>query len=360
MSIAMSGTMRLTALWPWMAQTYRLDAIAGTGGWSEVRCTGDAVTTSDLRRDSFLSALAEFHRLAAGRRAAFADITDWEDARSGRGVAWWSLWDIGNLRPFRDVYFLGNGLLGSLTCQLLRKWDTDAVVFRPFDLPATPPRCARPAVIHYFSAEPASSHWWRSTPEGRDAIARIVDWLRANAPGDLLWTANEGVREEMKGLGLHGICERPMLAGVNSYRAVHWVAMIYSAKLLPAEATAMRLFQLDRALIRQSREFEALIQFGGRGSIRDPKCVEPFHLAVYDQAQAEFVAEHLRKHSLASPVEVVAEDVGITRPVRQAAKPKSPEGQVHARVLARERQRKRRLLKRRLAASVSQAGPGRE
>jgi hypothetical protein len=243
---------------------------------------------------------------------------------------------------------------------LLRKWDADAVVFRPFDLPATPPRCARPAVIHYFSAEPASSHWWKTTPEGRDAIARIVGWLRDNAPEDLLWTANDELRTEMKVLGLRGRAERPMLAGLNCYSDVHWVAMIYSAKLLPAEATAMRLFQLDRALIRQSREFEALIQFAGRGSIRDPKCVEPFHLAVYDQAQAEFVAEHLRKHGLASPVEVVAEDVGITRPVRQPAKPKSPEGQVHARVLARERQRKRRLLKKRLAASVSSTSSLRE
>lgn len=367
--VGTSGAMRLPALWPWMATAYRLHPIPETGGWSEVRGNGDALAPDDLRHDSFLAGLSDFHRFAVGRRALFADIAAWEDLRGGRTMAWWSMWDPDNLRPFHAVYLAANGFLGSLTHQLWTAWDggENAVRFEPFHLPPQPPRVARPATVHFFAEDPASSHWWKETPEGYDAIERIVGWLRANAPSGesgLLWTANAILRERMASLGLQGVSERPLLAGLNAYRHIHWTAAIYSAKLLPDEKHALRLFQIDRELVRRSREMEALVQFAGRGAGRDPLSAEPEHVVVYDRAQAEYVAEHLRRHRLADPIEVRFENVGITRKetktmARGASALPPPAKADHERKLARERKRLQRAREREAkAATGTRTGAG--
>lgn len=353
MSTVTTGTFRAKALWRWLQQHYRLDVIAdgsAEGGgerWSEVTCSGDAVTLSDLMGDTHLRGLIEFHRLATAQgRRLHADLANWEELADGRELSWWSFWPIASASAFSEVIAIANNYTQSLSAQMEAAWEgTDAnVLYERLALAPALPRVARAVTIHFFAEDPASTAVW-ATAEGKASLLRIADWLKGNAPQDpsqFLWSGNDVVRETLRGAALGGTEARPVQPGINAYRGIAWVAMIFSAKMLARERRALRLFQLDRSEVREAREFEALAQFTLRGSLRDPHSSAHARLCVYDRAQAEWLSAFLTKHRFAHPVSIEFENVGVvSRAIPRT--PMAPEvAAARKTAKAAERQRRKR------------------
>jgi hypothetical protein len=199
-----------------------------------------------------------------------------------------------------------------VAARVIEKWTENGsdVELVPFDLPPSATRAPRRVTIHYFTPHPGTSEFWRG--DGARCISAIGKWLVQRAPQhDLLWSSNKEAVDLLAAAGVGGIQVQPIQTGSNQYRHLNWAAIIYSAKLTPDERTAYRLFGLSAADVRRSREFEAILQFSFRTSLREDASIADVDVVVYDKAQAEFLEGFLTKHALAATVDLSYEDVGI-------------------------------------------------
>ena len=308
-TVMASGTFRSPAAAGYLAQHYKLTPVDGTG-WSAVQPDDTAPGVRALAVDDFLRPLGEFAKRAA-QRGAFVDFVDWTNLEDGRRWSWWSMWSIAEAKAFAEIVLVGNAFSTSMTRQVIARSMPGSVQFVPFDLPVRPERLPRTVVVHYFAERPGTTTYW-AAPAGRRCVEAVGNWLRANAPGDLLWSANSKAADVLADCGVPGQREQPILTGLNAYRHLTWAAIIYSAKMQRDEHVALRLFDLDAEQVRRTREYEVILQFAFRTALREDGFTGTIHVAVYDRAQAEFLADYLNKHDLAR-TEVRYEDVGIAQ-----------------------------------------------
>lgn len=102
---------------------------------------------------------------------------------------------------------------------------------------------------------------------------------------------NGGLMADVVGASrVPGCVLSPRQAGSNDWQHVHCVTSIYSSKPNGFERHLFETIGVSADEVRRAREYEDLLQFVFRSSIRDPNSSETVEVRVYDIAQAEFLA----------------------------------------------------------------------
>lgn len=288
------------------------------------------------------------------------NLSSWDDMLDGREWAWWSIWPLERVISFREIRIVGNAFSTSQTRSVIRHWfgTSGELEFEQFELPkATSVRKSRNAIVHYFTDVPGTTKIWTQTDFGRQCLLQIAAWIISNAPRhELLWSANSQVADILAAAGISGIRERPLLAGINQYRHVTWAALIYSAKLQKSEQIALQLFEPNATEIQRSREYEALLQFAFRTSLRENDFAGTVHIIVYDRGQADFLVNFLHEHALAEAT-FSYENIGISGIATQAKTTKAgPKPLVVPRGLPQTAAERKRAERARRAASQANTG----
>jgi len=233
------------------------------------------------------------------KRHVLCNLSSWAQM-SSRKVRWcWgSVFSLKELEAFDRVELLGNRFrknVGSMLAQCLDGDDVEWETLPP--LSQTRPFVHRDVEITYFAERPAARSLFE-TPDGQRALKEIGDHLRGVLPaGNAIWTANETT-----GRGLPSPKElislpasdylKPKQAGTNRYQSVSHAAMIYTAKPCPNLRGLLIAFGIEPEAWTQSVEYEAILQFVTRTSVRDPGNATTVRLWVFDSGQAQYLKEY--------------------------------------------------------------------
>lgn len=284
---------------------YALEHVIGR--WHAITLTeaGHSLTAADIRADQSHAHLGVFHARVieasrpGGKRVVLSNLADWREM-AGRKVQWcWaSVFSLRELAAFDRVELLGNRFrsdIGSILADWLEveeiEWEAlpPLTSARRFEL--------RPLTIHYFFDRPASKSLFASD-QGQRALAAIGKHLVTVLPdGQSIWTANDtadlGAPTPKTLLALPvGDYLTPRQAGTNRHMAVSHAAAIYSAKPSANLRELLTALNLDPAIWTRSVEFEAILQFVTRTSVRDPANGTPVHLWVFDREQATYLKDY--------------------------------------------------------------------
>jgi len=345
---------------------YTLTAVAD--GWSTVNLTpaGRAIAAADVRNDESHSHLDLFHArvLEAGRpngtRMVMCNLPDWT-GMNGKKVTWcWaSVFSLRALEPFARVELLGNRFSDDIGSRITSYLDHDEVEWECLPpLPVQAASAARSVAIHFFSDRPSAKSWFGGE-HGHQVLREIGQHLSAVLPTEAIWTANEngdrGRSAPKELLALDGgTFVKPKVAGTNQFRKLHHAAIIYAAKPCESLRSLLRLLKIDLDLWTRSVEFETILQFSTRTSVRDPRSATPVSLWVFDRQQAMYLKEYFdaQSHITASLVYV---PLTIDIPAKQkGGRPpivRTPEQEAAAKAERRRRdtERKRRSRKKKAA-----------
>lgn len=314
-----SGTFIAAASWSVPARHFRLEPVSGGRVWQVIlRDDAPALTRREIAAEGE-GELQRFLTYARNlRRAVFLDIGDWEDARSGRKVGWWSIWTPLVLDQCASVTFTAAGFSESLPYRATKWLAGDTVKPKRIDLGAGLTRACPRVRVHYYTTHAGSTEWWK-TPEGSKCLVRISEHhARLGSVG--YWSCNP----EIWTFFCHrfeGIHCKPRQAGTNSLIEHHSCMFIYSSKAQAGDGPIMDLLGLDRQDVRRAREFEDVRQFAMRGAIRRPDFDGDYNVYLYDQAQAEDLASYLRGIGITDVEVVPVEDAGTLEMVRPEAAP---------------------------------------
>lgn len=303
---------------PFFERHYSLTSVAD--GWTTVDLTpaGRALTVADVRTDESHSHLDLFHArvLEAGQpngtRMVMCNLPDWSGMK-GKKVTWcWaSVFSLRALEAFERVELLGNRFRDDIGARITTFLDREEVEWETLPPPrsdgsATP----RSVLIHFFSDRPSAKSWFGET-DGQHLLREIGQYLSTALPDDAIWTANEkgdwGKPTPKELLALNaGTYVKPKQAGTNAFRKLHHAAMIYAAKPSENLRSLLRVLKIDCHLWTRSVEFEAVLQFATRTSVRDPDSAAPVSLWVFDRAQATYLKEYFeaQPHITASMTQV--------------------------------------------------------
>lgn len=308
------------------------------GNWSTVEPTaaGRALTAKDVRDDDSHSHLDLFHARVLeadqpdGTRLVMCNLPNWS-AMKGKKVKWcWaSTFSLRALAAFDRVELLGNRFSEDIGTQITSFIDGDSVEWEA--LPPPPiggdAPAARSVTINFFSDRPSSKSWFGQCG-GQAVLREIGDHLATTLPQNAIWTANEngnwGKPAPRTLLALDDDAfVKPKQAGTNQFRKLHHAAMIYAAKPCENLRSLLRLFKIDPLLWTRSVEFETILQFATRTSVRDPDSAAPVSLWVFDREQALYLKAYFdaQPHIMASMVHV---------PLAIAIPPKSKGGRPRA------------------------------
>jgi len=284
---------------------YALEQVAGR--WHAIILTkaGHAITAADIRADQSHAHLAVFHARVieasrpGAKRVVLTNLADWQEM-ADRKVQWcWaSVFSLRELAPFDRVELLGNRFRSDVGSILTEWLEVEEVEWE-----ALPPLSSarrfehRPLTIHYFFDRPASKSLF-GTDQGKAALAAIGQHLATVLPNaHSIWTANDtaepGAPTPKALLGLpEGDYLTPRQAGTNRHMGVSHAAAIYSAKPSSNLRGLLAALNLDPVIWTRSVEFETVLQFATRTSVRDPTNSTPVELWVFDRAQAQYLKEY--------------------------------------------------------------------
>lgn len=288
-----SGSFVAAASWSVLERHFCLEPVAGSRIWQAVANEDAPMLT---RREITAEGEGELQRFLNyarnPRRTVFVDIGDWEDARSGRKVGWWSIWTPLVLDRCASVTFTAAGFFESLPYRATRWLAADALKINRVDMGAGLARARARVRVHYYTRHAGSTEWWK-TDQGSRCLVRISEH-QARIGGVGYWSCNPEIWTFFchRFAGTH--C-KPRQAGTNSLIEHTSSLLIYSAKAQAGDAPIMDLLGLDRNDVRRAREFEDVRQFCMRGAIRRPDFDGEYDVFLYDQAQAEDLAEYLLK-----------------------------------------------------------------
>lgn len=303
---------------PFFERHYTLTNVAD--GWTTVDLTpaGRALTVADVRTDDSHSHLDLFHArvLEAGQpngtRMVMCNLPDWSGMK-GKKVTWcWaSVFSLRALEAFERVELLGNRFSDDIGSRITSYLDRDNVEWEALPQPRSHGKVvSRTVMIHFFSDRASAKSWFGET-DGQQVLREIGKHLSVALPDEAIWTANEkGAWGKPTPKELLALDERtfvkPKQAGTNAFRKLHHAAMIYAAKPCENLRSLLRVLGIDCQFWTRSVEFEAILQFVTRTSIRDPKSSEPVSLWVFDRAQAMYLKDYFNAlpHVTASLVHV--------------------------------------------------------
>jgi len=318
---------------------YRLHQL--TAGWSIVEATdaGLALTPADIRRDESHNHLATFHGrvLEASRegskRRVLCNLKDWE-GMADREIQWcwasaFSLWE---LAAFAKVTLLGNRFRSDVGSQISETLNIQSIEW--VELPSLKGRRnfqSRRVHISYFSDHRKASRFLFDSEKGRAMLVEIGKRLAQELRGHgHIWTANDQKMAtvtprtslEIGGLGAAQYIS-PRQAGTNSHREISHAAIIYSAKASPNLVSLLNVLGIDRSEWERSVEYETILQFATRTSVRDEGNSSPVHLWVFDREQANYLKKYFESLEYVTTTCAKVED-GPVVPSLEMRGPKRP------------------------------------
>ncbi len=339
------------------------------GNWSTVEPTpaGRALTVKQVRNDDSHTHLDLFHARVLeadqpnGTRLVMCNLPHWS-AMKGEKVKWcWaSTFSLRALAAFDRVELLGNRFSEDIGTQITSFIDGDRVEWETLppppmegDAPAT-----RSVTINFFSDRPSAKSWF-GQGGGQAVLREIGAHLATTLPQNAIWTANENgdwgkpAPKELLALNDNTFV-KPKQAGTNQFRKLHHAAMIYAAKPCENLRALLRLFKINPPLWTRSVEFETILQFATRTSVRDPDSTAPVSLWVFDREQALYLKEYFdtQPHIVASMVHVPLA-VAIP-PKSKGGRPRAfrtPEQEAARQAERRKREAARKRLRRKLKAA---------
>ncbi len=275
--------------------------------WHAVTLTdeGAKVSVSDVRADDSHNHLGVFHARVTeanrpgAKRVVLSNIADWRDM-ADRKVQWcWaSVFSLRELEAFDRVEMLGNRFLSDIGSILTRWLEVEEVEWEALPpLEKTRQFAHRCVNIHYFTDRDSSKSMFGSG-EGKEALKAIGAHLASVLPkGHSIWTANQtSDRKAPTPKALLGLRETdyltPRQAGTNRHMGVSHAAAIYSAKPSPNMLSLLAALGIDTDAWKRSVEFETILQFMTRTSVRSPGNPTPVELWVFDRGQAEYLKDY--------------------------------------------------------------------
>jgi hypothetical protein len=273
----------------YLQQNYDLVATQNAG-WSKLVVREGAPDSKSIHRDSLLGKLVVLDRRARTQHGVYVNVQDWADLRErGRTLEWWSAWTPLQLHAFESVTIAGASFHESVLAKVMEALHPGMVQVN--DIPVVGrAREARRVLIHYFTrSHRGSTTFWAD--KGRGSLVSICRWLETLRLG--YWSGNKVVTDYLFGR-LTGQMVQPKTEGTNSLIHHNSCAFIYSGKALPADQPLMTLLGISREDIERAREIEDIIQFVGRGDLRNPASTEDYFIYLYDLHQAEALARYIR------------------------------------------------------------------
>lgn len=275
--------------------------------WHAVTLTeeGAQVSVPDVRADDSHNHLGVFHARVTeasrpdAKRVVLSNISDWREM-ADKEVQWcWaSVFSLRELEAFDRVELLGNRFLSDIGSILTRWLEVEEIEWE-----ALPPLAKarqfvhRRVKIHYFTDRPSSKSLF-GTENGQDALKSIGSHLASVLPkGHSIWTANRTPDWDAKTpAALLGLPESdyltPRQAGTNRHMGVSHAAAIYSAKPSPNMLSFLAALGIDTEAWTRSVEFETILQFMTRTSVRSPGNATPVEMWVFDRGQAEYLKDY--------------------------------------------------------------------
>lgn len=286
---------------------YALEHVGGQWHAITLTAAGRTLSVADVRADQSHSHLSVFHaRVAeasreASKRHVLCNLPDWT-AMAARGVKWcWaSVFSLRQLEAFDRVELLGNRFSSDIGSVLTKFFDSDEVEWVALpSLERVRPFVHRNVDINYFSTRPSSRSWFES-PNGQEVLKEIGAFLAAVLPArNSIWTANDNSDNESDRPSAKRLLAlppadylSPKQAGTNLYQGISDAAMIYSAKPCPNLRGLLLALGIDSKVWTRSIEFEAILQFMTRTSVRDPSNATPVQLWVFDCDQAAYLKDY--------------------------------------------------------------------
>jgi hypothetical protein len=310
-------------------QNYNLTPLLDNWGYVTLTEAGSKLSPADIRADQSHAHLATFHERVSkasrdgGERTVICNLTSWEEMK-GKSTQWcWaSIFSLRDLQAFQRVEFLGNCFqkdIASILTQFVQA-DVEWVKLPP---PLDNRQFkSRTVEICYFSEIREASRSFFETIEGQRVLSDIARYLGNIIPTEgMIWTANEGsVKPALGNLGDTYLT--PKQAGTNQFSHISNAAALYTAKSSPNLRSLLKLFSVDPNEWTRSVEYEVILQFVTRTSIRNPESDATVRLWVFDKHQANYLKEyfdrlpHLKTAIFQAPLE-------LKLPQRQRSGPKA-------------------------------------
>lgn len=267
-----------------------------TDEWSKVALTeaGRGVTGSDLYQDDSHRHLRLFHQRVARStdtsRAVLCNLHCWEEMQhSNTKWVWWSLFSVRELASFASILCLGNGFMAAVATKMMQAWDQD-VEWRPTAASGTRHVVPRRVSVRYFSSDRRAAKSFFESGKGRHALVAIGTYIAAQVPHDrFIWSANDvavaSLSEALPSVGYL----KPKQAGSSKWMHCTHAAMIYAAKPNPNIRSVLDAIGVSHADWMQTVEFETVLQFVTRTSIRDVSNAAHATVYVFDRWQADYL-----------------------------------------------------------------------
>jgi len=275
--------------------------------WHAITLTdeGEQVSVAHVRADESHAHLGVFHARVAeasrpgAKRVVLGNLANWREM-ADRKVQWcWaSVFSLRELEAFDRVELLGNRFrsdIGSILTRWLEVQDVEWEALPP--LKNTRQFARRRVNIRYFTDRAASKSLFAS-PEGQKALRLIGAHLSSVLPkGHSIWTANQTAdRGAPTPKSLLALSEddylTPRQAGTNRHMGVSHAAAIYSAKPSANLRSLLSALGIDTEAWTRSVEFETILQFVTRTSVRAPNNGTPVELWVFDREQAAYLKDY--------------------------------------------------------------------
>lgn len=333
--------------WPILQQHFAI--IPGESLNAIIPAAASSATNAEFTRDTMAREIAKLHRrVNASHFHVLTDTDDWRMLASEPTWRWTSIWSPTALLNFDRVIILANAFDRSLTKKVLAaiepniRWQRSVRPnLRRFKM--------RKMIITYFAKAHSASRGLFDKPPGRKHLGQIAGWLRKEVDGVRhIWACNDRDKDLLK--RLPGEQLKPRMAGSNRYSEVDYVSILYTAKPDPGEIETLKLLNVDPFAAKETRELETIYQFVSRCSVRDPESERSIQVFVYDHTQARYLQEMFDQTDYVD-VETQAVDLGFldwiyesrSGPKKHKLSAQELEAKKeHQRVLARDRQRKRR------------------
>jgi len=333
---------------PFFEKYFELETLTtGKMAWSLFKPTkaGLKLNGSDLVQDESHEHLAKLHlitKLAHQQKIAKFPVTTLAELgymeEDHLYWVWWSLLSISHFEPFKSVHFLASRFMDSMTRKVIESWNKD-VNWVPVSLPNVRQFAPRSVSIKYYAEQMAHINFLKGET-GQRHLAAIGSDIQQCAKGtQMIWSANKAFKEALENIFGKNSYKKPKQAGTDKLMMNTSAAMIYSAQPANYVLDVLKVFDLGRKDWVRSNEYETILQFVSRTSVRDANSSEEVQIFVYNKAQADYLVEFFEKqpHNVVS-CEFV--DLGLQYPVSKRGPKKKALTREEAEEKKKERTRK--------------------
>ena len=269
---------------------YTLTPVNGVNtDWQLVGLTkaGEALDPSTIADCDGHRYLHHFHRRCRDpRMGPVVNLATWQDM-AGAGVewVWWSLFHPSQIAAFSHRLFLGNGFTKSMSHAL---FDQPDIEWQTVSHMGDRPLRHRHARIVYYSDRPTSLFYLRGD-DGQADLTKIGQHIAATTSAPLFWSCNERLRLALDPHLTREAYRLPRQAGTSTLMGFHHAAMFYAAK--PKHEVEEAIVGLGSSADQwvSTNEYETILQFLTRTSVRDVSSSEDVTLHVFNRDQAIYL-----------------------------------------------------------------------